>query len=479
MPDSEYGSVQWHLKRLVSQLAKRSKEIKKFDDYYNGKHRLAFAGDKFAARFGDAFRHFADNWCDVIVDAIAERTNIQGFRFGDTPDADADAWRIFQANGLDADSRLEHTDMLSMGYGYGLVWADTDGEPLITVESPLEAIVSHAAGSRRKRSAGLKLWRGDDGYLYACLYLPDELYKFRSQSKNTELSAEIDDLGVVWQPYHPKTDDTWPLQNPLGAVPLVPLYNKPRTSRAGIGVSEIASIIPMQDAINKLCADLLVASEFGSFRQRYAVGLELDRDDEGNAVPPFRNAPGELWVAEASDGGDGPGASGDKVTFGEFGETNLSNIAEAISLFVQHIASQKRLPPHYLNANADRLSGESIKAAETGLVATVKRVQRQVDDPWEEKMRLAFAVLGDQRATEQQAEVIWADPESRTESEHIDALVKKQTLNVPDQQLWEDAGYSPQTIARFEAMRATDALYAALNPPAPVAPEQRPPRPPV
>lgn len=462
MPEPDYGTAKWWLKRLTKALAKRSKELRDYEKWYSGEHRLAFASSKFNEAFGHLFGRFADNWCEVVVDAVEERLNVEGFRFGDSPDADSDAWDIWQRNQLDADSQLAHTDMLSMGYGYSLVWGDDDGEPLITVESPLEAIVAHEAGSRRRRAAGLKQWRDDDGYLYACLYLPDDLYKFRSRDKSTGLSVDADDLGVTWVPWQPRSDDTWPLENPLEKVPLVPLYNRPRTTKPGIGRSEIAGLIPIQKAINKLCVDLLVASEFGSFRQRWASGLELDHDDNGNPINPFRNFPGALWAAEGGDDSHG------EVKFGDFGETNLGNIVKAVEMFVQHCASQSRTPPHYLNASADRLSGESIKAAETGLVAKCRRKMRPTGEGWEETERLAFAVKGDPRAEEWRAETIWADPESRTESEHVDALVKKKQIGVPDQQLQEDAGYSPQQRARFRAMRAQDALEGLIAPPAPV-----------
>lgn len=454
------------LANLSGRLAARNAAVKRCEDYYEGRHRLAFAGRKFQEAFGGLFDAFADNWCEVVVDAVEERLNIEGFRFGSSPQADKDAWEVWQRNLLDADSQLAHTDSLVGGYGYALVWATEEGAPLITVESPLEAIVAHEPGSRRQRRAALKQWCDDDGRVYACVYLPDGLYKYRSKAKAATagpLAAEEMRQPNFWEKYELTTEE-WPLQLPTGeAIPLVPLYNRPRTRRAGQGQSELASVIPLQDAVNKLLTDLLVASEFGAYRQRWATGLELETDAEGNKVFPFKHGPGYVWTIEAGDeeGGAGP-------RFGEFGETNLSNIVTAVGMVVQHIASQSRTPPHYLTAAADRLSGESIKAAETGLVAKCHRKMRHLGESWEEVMRLAFAVTDDSRAEEWQAETIWADPESRTEAEHVDATLKKKSINVPDQQLWEDLGYSPQTIARFKAMRAGDALLG-LGPPQPAA----------
>lgn len=468
--DLQAEPTKW-LKRLLKALDDRKTEIVRCDDYYRGKHNLAFAGKKFREAFGGLFGTFADNWCEVVVDAVEERLNIEGFRFGEAPEADKDAWAIWQRNELDADSQLVHTESLVTGYGYALVWADDDGKALITGESPSQCIVAHATGSRRRRAAGLKRWHDDDGHIYAVVYLPDGIYKYRTKTKaSTDALSSVDEQLAAWETYQPKSDDSWPLPNPLDVVPLVPLYNKPRLIRPGTGESELARVIPLQDAINKLFTDMLVASEFGAFRQRWATGLDMEQDEAGNKVFPFRSGPGNVWAVEPGDDG------AQETKFGEFSETSLENFVKAIEMGVQHLASQTRTPPHYLNASADRLSGESIKAAETGLVAKTRRKMRPYGEAWEDVMRLAFAVetTDDPRANAIDAEAIWADPESRTEAEHVDATLKKVPLKVPLEQLWEDLGYSPQQRARFKAMRAEELMdelltQAALGP-APVEP---------
>lgn len=78
-------------------------------------------------------------------------------------------------------------------------------------------------------------------------------------------------------------------------------------------------------------------------------------------------------------------------------------------------------------------------------------------------MRLAFAVKGDPRKDAHLAETIWRDAEYRSEAEHIDALLKLNSLGVPRQQLWQDAGYTPAQIERFEVMAAQDLLDAQMR----------------
>jgi hypothetical protein len=66
-------------------------------------------------------------------------------------------------------------------------------------------------------------------------------------------------------------------------------------------------------------------------------------------------------------------------------------------------------------------------------------------------MRLAFAYRGDEaRAQAANAETIWADPESRSEGELVDALTKMRTLGVPLEALWERWGASPQQIEKWK-----------------------------
>jgi hypothetical protein len=83
-------------------------------------------------------------------------------------------------------------------------------------------------------------------------------------------------------------------------------------------------------------------------------------------------------------------------------------------------------------------------------------------EDWEEVMRLAFLVKGDEkRGTNPLAETIWRDVEYRTEAQHIDAVLKKKALGVPWRQLMEDAGYTPTQIDRMERMLEQDANRAA------------------
>jgi hypothetical protein len=437
-----------HVSQLVGQLNVRSSRLAVYDRYYRGVHPLAYTSERFRQAFGGRLDSFADNWCPLVVDAAEERLNVNGFRFGDDSADDRDAWRIWQANGLDADSQLAHVESLVFGVSYGMVWpGDTEGDdPLVTVEHPDEVLVELEAGSRRRRRSAIKRWTGEDGRLWVNLYTPDTVWKYRSTSATADGAALEGVGGAGWEP-RPVRGEGWPIPNPLGIVPAVPLVNRPRL-RQPYGESELHNVLAPQDAVNKLTSDLLIASEFGAFRQRWATGLDIPTNPAtGEPVEPFAAAIDRLWVSENPE-----------TRFGEFTESNLDGYVRAIELLVQHIASQTRTPPHYFYLGGGQPpSGESIKSAETGLVAKVRRKQRHYGEGWEELMRLAFLAKGDRaRARVTTAETLWGDAESRTEGEHVDAVLKRKALGVPFRQLMEDLGYSPTQVDRFASMRAEE-----------------------
>lgn len=464
IPDDSMG---W-ITRLTRGLDARAPEMERYEDYYEGRHPLLFATSLYRRTFGQLFRGFADNFCGVVVDAVEERLNVEGFRVGQPRPAgrvsttqlvaagDQDAWRIWQANQLDAWSGTAHVEALVKGEAYALVspfradWPD-DGTPLISIEDPLEVIVEGSTANRRKRLAALKRWRDDEGLMRCTLYLPDRIEKFiqkrdrRPVTNASQMTAMEGPAPVIWVPRQDPGDASWPLPNPLRVVPVVPLVNQPRLT--GPGRSEIAPVLPIQDALNKLFADMLVASEYAAFRQRWATGIEIPTDPTtGEPIETFAAAVHRIVSTAAPD-----------AKFGSFEESDLANYVKAIETAVQHVATITRTPAHYLLGQSGTFpSGESLKSTETGLVAKARRRMRHFGESWEEVIRVAFAALGDPRSRVLDSEVIWRDPESRTEAEHVDALIKLASIDVPREQLWEDAGYTPQQINRFREMRAAD-----------------------
>jgi hypothetical protein len=397
------------------------------------------------------------NWTSLVIDSPVERMGVDGFRFGKAKGgksakaADEDANRIWQENRMDADSDLVHYGALSQRRAFVLVEKGDDGRPVMTHETPRQVAVEHVQGSRRKLAAGLKMWRDDwTGQTRATLWTPDNVYDFTTKSEAPTFTGRAASLRS-WDAFALPNAADGIRTNELGEVPLVPFIN--RRNRRPEGFAEHEDVISIQNRINLSLINLIAAMKYGAFRQRWAAGLIVDEDPvTGQKIQPFQLDIRKLWTTEDHE-----------TKFGEFAATDLVPYVRAVEAAVQDLAAISRTPPHYLIGAVVNVSGDALKAAETGLVAKVRDRQRNFGDSWEEVMRMAFRVLGDeQRATAYDAETLWRDPESRSISELADAAVKKKAADVPWRQRMEDMGYTPAEIDRMEIDRAADAMNATL-----------------
>ena len=472
-------SLEWWLARLGARLDSRRERMERFEAYYAGVQPLAFVSDTFRAAFGDRFREFSSNFMSLVVDAHRERLSVQGIRIGDNRDGDTDAWDWWQRNRLDAESQIAHTESLVKGICYVLIWPDpVSGEPEATIESALQVVVETEPGKSWKRRAALKRWLDDDGRYRAELYLPDGISKFRSAQSPNDFSAATWGQVAQWQ--REEGPGSF-VRNPLGIIPIVPLVNRPRLTGqvvnaygrpvSGVvgpdeGQSEIAMVMSNQDAINKLRADGINASDLAAFRQRWLRNWQVEIDEKtGQPIEPFRAAVDRLWILPPPDPDD-PTGDAHQPEFGEFEQTETASIVAQIQMEVQHLGAISRTPYHYLLPQSGQPpSGDSLRSAETGLVAKVRDSMVHKGEGWEEVFRLNFLFRDDARGRDLGAEVIWKDPESRTEAVHTDALVKQASMGIPEEILWEGLGYSPRQVIRIRE------LIAAAPPPEPPPPD--------
>ncbi|TXS08241.1 phage portal protein [Streptomyces sp. ms191] len=435
-PKVEVGSAEWWRDRLYEELSERRKYADVMRCYYSGDHPLAKLTDKAREGFQRLLRQSRSNYVGLVVDATAERIQVDGVRIGGEEVGDEEAWRIWQANNLDADSDLITTEAVKCSRSFMLVAPNPDDAttPFVTGEDMTQAIVAYVPGSRRERAAGLKSWVDDwTGELMATVYMPNAIYKFK---------APMPTKGMVGKPKWVTREiesEPWPAPNPLGVVPLVEVPNRP--DLLGNAMSEIEDVLDIQDRINKTIIDRMMAQEFAAFRQRWMTGYEVPTNEAGQPIEPFKAAVDRLWVIEDEN-----------VKIGEFQATDISPYLRAVEADVKDMAARTRTPSQYLLGAMVNISGDALKAAESGLVSKVKQRQRPFGEAIEEVVRLYLRAAGDTRDLSA-IEVIWHNPEFRTEGELVDALLKMSTLGVPHEALWERWGASQTEISMWREQR--------------------------
>lgn len=461
-PETQAALATMH--RLAAELLQRQGLIQERMAYYRGEHPLTYASQEFAGYMGDRFAGFNDNWCPPIVQIPAERMDVRGILLdSDELRPDKDLQRVWRANDCERGSSEAFVAGLLAARSYGLVWGDPDDEdtPLVTWERPDQAIVGYDATSRRP-VAGLKLWVDlVEQREFATLFTPDAVWKFQRQGGHAWMRQEPRPAVLPsggWQPRE-VPGEPWPLDNPMGQIPLVELRNQTLLDDAPI--SDIGGVIAMQNAINLIWAYLMNALDYASLPQRVITGADvpkipiLDSNGQqvGERVVELDQLIKEriLWV---------PGADAKAA---EWSAARLDVFSDVIERAIEHIAAQTRTPPHYLVGKVANLSAEALTAAEAGLVSkTGERITY-----FAPSIRRIYSLIalaqGDQRKARAaiSGRVLWKDIQFRALAQKVDALLKLRDIGFPFEFLAEEYGLEPHEVTRVLEMRKRE---AAMDP---------------
>jgi hypothetical protein len=417
------------LARLLKVLVDQKRKVDTLEAWWQGAHPVPAA----SASNSDLYRRFQkmsqSNYVGQVVNVVASRMSVEGIRMGDET-ADEDAWALWQASKMDAAQTMLLETALAAGLAYLSVWPDGEGSVRFSGEHPSEVCHEMEAGTLRDVAAALKVYADGDEWL-ATVSTKSSISTFRGYGD-----------WEAWSRWDLLSSDV----NPFGVVPMIPLLNKP--TLRGSWSSEMTDGIPIQTRINQTLMNMMVAEEAVAFPQRWATGLEIEKDEAGVAKRPFKSGPDSLWVTE--DEG---------ARFGSFPESGFDGYLAVIANDVESLAAVTATPMFAMSAKLSvPPSAEALTAMESSLVKKIEARQRIFGEALEDAFRLAFKMLGDDRADADNAEVIWRDPSIRSEASVADWAVKAMSVGVPQVAIWEKLGASPQEIARWESMSMAQAF---------------------
>lgn len=417
----------------LAQVRARAGAYALFSDYAAGRHRLAFATEKFRTAFGGLFRAFADNLCAGVIDALADRLHVTGFAVVAGPEAEAqEVWRVWLENRMDQRAGQIHREAITAGDAYAIIWPGPDGRPIIYPQRAAAMAVGYDEEVPGRMAWAAKAWRQSDGRHRLNLYLPDRIEKWITRTADGATPERASAFSPWEAPGEP-----WPLPNPYGQVPVFHWANN-----AGVGEfgrSELADVIPLQDALNKAVADMLVAMEYVALPQRWATGLEVEIDPAtGRARPPFVPGVERIWAV-----------AGEDVRFGQFEPARLDQFLAAQDAFRREIAAVSRTPLHQIIPPSGQWpSGEAMRSAEAAFLAKVRDRQIAFGNAWENAMQFALRVAG---RPDVGLSCQWEDPTPRNALEQANVAAIKAQVGVPTRQILREFGYSEQEIERMLA----------------------------
>ncbi len=345
------------LEMAVAELQAKKPLYDAYWNYYLGDAPLVYNTARLREVFKNLDARFTQNWAAVVVDSLLDRMELRTPTISDQK-AESDALALlWESAGLPDDEQSVHEDVAVTGEAYVIAWPDETGAMQAFYNDARLCHVFYEPSNPRKKRFACKWWQETDETLRLTLYYPDRLEYYQT----TQRAAVSDILGAA--SFVPTEEGT--ARNERGVIPVFHFRSTTRGPR-----SQLQNVTETQDAINKLLADMMVAAEFGAFRQRWAI---TNADLKG-----IKARPDTIIGIPPADMGDQP------VSIGEFSTTDLRNYLDSISQLSTAIGIVTRTPKHYFYAQGGDPSGEALIAMESPLARKAARLQATLRPVWRE-----------------------------------------------------------------------------------------------
>lgn len=390
--------------------------------YLAGEHDLPYMPNGAKPEFKRLAENSVDNWLPLVSDTFVKGLFVDGYR-APKAGSNAKAWAWWQANGLDARQGIAHRGAIDYGTAYVLVLPGKDSTPVIKPLSPLRSLA----------------WYADDDDEFPEL----ALYRVGRTARGDEL-WDIFDERTVYHYAQAPGERLRAIGAELHGMKVTP-FVRFRDRLDGESVGIIRPLIPAQNRINDIVFSTQIALQYASFRQRWATGLAIPEDEDGNPIEPLQSAIDRLWVSDDSE-----------TRFGDFSQTEVSGHLLAYGNGVKTLAARGQISPNVLTGDLVNLSADALAQMERSTQSKLGEYETLFGESWEDVFRLAAVAAGDADAARDTAsQVRWRDTEARSLAATVDALGKlAQMLQVPVEALWERIpGVTDTDVAYWRSLR--------------------------
>jgi hypothetical protein len=419
-------------------------------DYVRGKRGRPEVPEGAGDELEDIARLAVKNVLSLVRDAFAQGLAVTGYR-SPTETDNAEVWRLWQANRLDARQGEPMRAAITYGSAYGIV-TDT-----VRFRSPRQMIAVYADphvdlwpvyaletwvddSEKRPRRLGI-LYDGTHEY-------PLDLGGLTRVRAGGEQDDDRFSRAANVTPVYEPGDET-----PHGndGCPVVRFVNARDAERLVVG--EIEPLIEQQRAINTVNFDRLVVSRFGAFPQRYAIGWAAADSNE-----VVRASMARLLAFED-----------DNVKVGAFPSASVEPYNSILKEQLLHVAMTAQIPPLTLTGDIENIAAEAAAMVEAPYQRKLAAKRESFGESWEQMLQL-MARRGDIEVDES-AEVIWRDSESRAFGAVVDGITKLAASGVPIEVLVDDIpGWTQQqadgarsAIRRAQGSGVLEALRQAAS----------------
>ena len=428
------------LKRGIAALTGKQAALTRRFAYYDGTAMLPVITE----RLREVYHQFnvvgAENWASVVVDSMTDRITLRGLLGPDeaTTALLADVWST--AN-LSLESADAHEAALIGGEAYVIAWRDGDGPVECYFNDPRTCHVFYDTAQPNVAALACKWWDDPDDAdgpaRFLKLYTTEEIATYRAALRafDTERTDASRFLPV-----------DAPAPNPFGVIPVFHLRPRRRP------ISELESILSIQDGINILLANMLVTAEFNAAPLKYIISNASGLED-------LVSAPNRIWALPS---GDALGGTGNSTQVGQFAAADLSNYLGAVEQYINALSSITRTPKHYFQLGQNAPSGEALKVLDGPLVKKCRdRMERFT--PTYRRLGAFLCQLQGVVVDPATIRVDWANPETeqplqqaQETTARAQAIGAKRQVGMSRRQGLRELGYTEEQILAMDAEQTAD-----------------------
>ena len=422
------------LEHAVKCLAAKGQRYTQLWDYYDGRQPLIYNNEKLREIFHGLNARFTINWCAVVVDSILDRLNILGASVPQDNSTSASLAELWSSTGIVEDIDTIHEEIGVTGESFVIAWINPETGQIEAYHNNARLVhVEYDEGNPRLMRYAAKWWEGEGDVWYLTLYYADRLEYYRAANKS--------EIGALSSGKNFTLTDQAP--NPFGVIPVFHFRSNQRRP-----MSQIANVLEPQDAINKLMADMMVAAEFGAYKQRYVISAA------GIGKGKVKNSPNEIWDLPTGMEGEQP------TQVGQFDATELQNYLNAIDKLAMSIGVITRTPKHYFYQQGGDPSGEALIALESPLNKKTQRLINTLTPTWQ-RLGAFLLALNNQQVDARQIYINYEQPQTvqpRTQAE-IRKLNRESGL--PLTTILRDEGWDAEDLAQLEQDLQSEASSTA------------------
>lgn len=357
-----------NLQAGIDALKEKNPRITRNWDYYSDVQPPVWLNDKLAEMFRGLKDRFSLNLCKLGIKAPLNRLWVESWG----SESYEQAWKELR---LDREQKRIYKHALIAGESYVIGWKNEEGKIAAGFNDPRTVHLFFKVDEPGVKDFAVKVWQDDRETVRANIYYEHDIV--RLVANHTRHGASDFDLhsgtpGDAATSLIASAFDYDPAdpggRHAVGEVPVwrfAPDVWSPE--------SPLDELIPIQDVINKLRANKMVASESAAFPQR--VYLTTQELDEGELIAEPRTA----LVMD-------PGDKESPTSIEQFDAAPLKNYDESISAEINHFFTVAHLPRHLLVATGANASGDSIRSDEGPFAEMVRDIATNFGYTWTDMM---------------------------------------------------------------------------------------------